>query len=224
MPTNTHVIFLRDFSKRWEEPCTVVQAFTVPDDQRPVEHGKGQLRLSHEGIFSSDDTVFAVIRNSVVDPITGAISVKLLERHTRSDGLRATCINLTLDTPSPDDVSPITINRHRVLIKGAVSTNDHFGFCDEYCDISDDGYARGLFTPDRYCSPKSCGVVKFTIDATQDRCVAVLSQFSGVEWNAIVPPLANSSRENFRVLLDGVRGKLSYVDTKDSYVAVVDIE
>ena len=66
--------------------------------------------------------------------------------------------------------------------------------------------------------------MKFTIDATQDRCVAVLSQFSGVEWQAVVPPLTNSSHENFAVLLDGVRGKLSYVNTKDSYVVVVDIE
>jgi hypothetical protein len=79
VPTNMHVIILQDLTNEWGMPCTVVQAFTIPGDQRPVEHGKGQLRLSHEGIFSSDDTVFAVIRNSVVDPITGAISMKLLE-------------------------------------------------------------------------------------------------------------------------------------------------
>ena len=58
-------------------PYIVVQAFAVPD---PVENGKSELRqISHEGVCSSSKDVISLIRNSVVDPITGAISVKLLE-------------------------------------------------------------------------------------------------------------------------------------------------
>ena len=227
MPTNTHVIILRDLTNEWRDPCILVQAFTIPDHQRPVENGKGELRLSHEGIFSSDKTVIAVIRNSVVDPITGAISVKLLEQHLGDRDFQATaCIDLTLDKPSPDDVSPITIGRQPVLIKGDAPTHDYIGFCHEYYDISDDGYARGLFMLHRHCSStESFGVVKFTIDATQDPCVAVLSQFSGTEWDAVFP-VEYFSLENASAL-DGVRGRLSYVNNQDSddqAIIVVDIE
>ena len=230
VPTSTHVILLQDFAKDSSmEPCIVVQAFTVPDDQRPVENGKGHFRLSHEGIFSSDETVFEIIRNSVVDPNTGAINVRLLARRIQSHGFRATCIDLTLDKPSLNNVSPITIDRHSVLIKGDVPTHDFLAFCNEYYDTSDDGYARGLFTQDHRCTPtKSSGVVKFMIDATQDHCMAVLSQFSSVEWDTtVVPPEPGSSPQDGSVLWDGVRGRLSYVDNKNSdgqAIVVVDIE
>jgi hypothetical protein len=241
VPTKTHVILLRDLTEDWLDHCIVVQAFTVPDDQRPAENGKGVLRLSHEGIFSSDNTVFALIRNSVVDPITGAINLKLLERHWNSHDFQPICIDLTLDKPSPDDVSPITIDRHYVCIKGDVPTRDCLGFCQEYYDISDGGYARGLFTRDHSCiATEGCGVVKFTIDATQDRCVAVLSQFSGTDRDSIMFPIIEECRaskrrvlngefspfKNARVLLDGVRGRFTYVD-KDSdgqAIVVVGIE
>jgi len=215
------------------EPCILVQAFTVPDDQRPVENGKGELRLSHEGIFSSDKSLFGVIRNSTVDPITGAINIRLLERHTLSHGFRATCIDLTLDKPSPGVVSPITIDQHCVLVKGEVPTHEYLACCHEDYDISDDGYARGLFARSRHCShgpsdeSANFGIVKFTIDATQDRCVAVVSQFSGVEWDSIGLPFKNSSPENDIVSFDGVRGRLSYVINKDAdgqAIVVVDIE
>ena len=73
----------------------------------PVENGKGELRLTHEGIFSSDEMVFAVIRNSVVDPITGAISVKLLGRRSGCRVFQAIrCIDLTLDKPQCHQLPP----------------------------------------------------------------------------------------------------------------------
>ena len=208
------------------EHCIVVQAFTVPDDQHSVKDGKGTLYLSHEGVFSSDKNVVAVIRNSVVDPITGAISVKLLERHPERKfyfQLEATdCIDLTLEKSSTDDVSPITIGRHPLLIKGEEPYFDRLGFCYEHLDISDDGYARGVFT---YCalSSKNCGLMKVTIDATQDRCVVVLSPY--VERDAILFPLLQFSCD--RMLVDGVRGRMSYVQitSADSgVIVVVDIE
>ena len=69
--------------------------------------------------------------------------------------------------------------------------------------------------------------MKFTIDATQDRCVAVLSQFSGVEWDTIGLPYKNFPPENDSVLLDGVRERLCYVTNKDAddqAIVVVNIE
>ena len=68
--------------------------------------------------------------------------------------------------------------------------------------------------------------MKFTIDATQDRCVAVLSQFSSAEWDAIVFPMYSSPAEAGMVL-DSVTGRLSYVENKnldDQAIVVVDIE
>ena len=227
--TNTHVILLHAFSAQWAGPCIVVQAFAVPDDQRPVENGKAHLRLSHEGIFSSDADDFPVIRNSVVDPTTGAISVKLLERHSECHDFPATCIALTLAKPSPTNVSPITIDRHRILIKGEVPTHDYIRSCHQWYDFdtSDDGYTRGWFTRSHRCSLiESFDVAIFTIDATQDRCVAILSQFSSAEWDAIVFPMYSSPVE-VGMVLDSVTGRLSYVENKnldDQAIVVVDIE
>jgi len=136
------------------------------------------------------------------------------------------CIELTLDKPSPDDVSPITIDRHWVHIQGDLPTHDDFGFCHEYYDISDDGYARGLFLVEH----SSCCVAKFTIDATQDRCVAVLSQFSESAWDDIMSPINAFSPDHVSLLLDGVRGRLfCCVNSDDSdgpaqSIVVVDIE
>ena len=210
----------------------LVQAFVVPDDQRHVENGKGELRLSHEGMFSSDKDSFVVVRNSVVDPITGAISVRILERYINSDVFPPTCIDLTLHKPSPNDVSPITIDRHCVLIKGDVPTLNRdepviHGICHDFYDFdtSDGGHTRGWFQRTHRCSPTgSLDAVKFTIDATQDRCVAVLSKFSSAEWDTIAFPILHEKAD---VVLDAVRGKLSYVDKKnsdDQVIVVVDLE
>jgi len=226
--TKTHVILLQLFYKGPEDHI-LVQAFTVLDDQRHVENGKGELRLSHEGIFSSDADSFIVIRNSVVDPITGDIGVKILERHTGCRVFPPTCLGLTLHKPSPDDVLPITFDRHPVLIKRD-ATHDDPGILGNWhgfdgFDTSDDGYARGWFKYTHRRSKTEClNAAKFTIDATQDRCVAVLSQFSSAEWDAIMYPILHG-KDN--VVLDSVRGRLSYVDNKDSggqAIVVLDLE
>jgi hypothetical protein len=44
VPTNTHIILFRKFPKRWADPCLLVQAFTIPDNQCPVEKEKGHQR------------------------------------------------------------------------------------------------------------------------------------------------------------------------------------
>lgn len=196
----------------------MVQAFAVPDHERPVENGMGVLRLSHEGVFSSRRMVFAIIRNSIVDQATGAINVKLLERDWKYDGFRSACINLTLQSSS-DDVSPILIDRQHIVVEGNILYDRDLEFCNIYYDIADDGYARGLFTRCRSASSNSrYGVMKFSIDATQNRCVAVVSGFSRArEWDKIVSPIDHlSDAGNDNILLDCVRGRLSYID-KDNH-------
>ncbi|KAF8554061.1 hypothetical protein OG21DRAFT_1497302 [Imleria badia] len=145
--------------------------------------------------------------------------MKLLEQHWKYDGFYSTCITLTLDRPgSLDDVLPIFINRHRIFVRGNVPLDDDLDFDDAYYDISDDGYARGLFTRDRRMDHAAFGVMKFTIDATQDRSVAVLSGFSREgEWDAIV---AHSDPDEYK-RLDGIRGRLSYIG-KDEHGGAVE--
>ena len=59
-------------------------------------------------------------------------------------------------------------------------------------------------------------MAKFTIDATQERCVAVISQFSVcAKWDEIMFLIKTFSPEHANVLLDGVRGRLSrYVNNE----------
>jgi hypothetical protein len=80
MLTDTHVISFRECrdarSQKWNS--VVVQAFTVPDD--PVENGLGVLHLTHEGKLECWAPGLDVIRNSVIDPLTGSVGVRLLER------------------------------------------------------------------------------------------------------------------------------------------------
>lgn len=229
--TNTHVIALHpppDLSTPY-----IIQAFTVPDDWHPVENGMGVLHLSHEGAFSSRRTVFAIIRNSVVDPMTGVISIKLLERHWRYDDFPSTCINLTLQ-PSSVDVSPILVDQHPIVVEGGNPHSDRLRFCSIHYDICDDGYARGSLAPSCCCgSPDSrFGVMKFSIDATQDRCVAVLGGLSCAdECHDILPSVCHTSFDD--MVVDCVRGRLSFIekdtrscnrDFKKNTLVVVGIE
>ena len=127
-------------------------------------------------------------------------------------------------------MSPITVGRHSVLIEGDAPTpNDSGKLCRDWSDIDiSDGYARGWFTQDHSCPPvERFDAVKFTIDATQDRCVAVLSKFSGLEWSTIAVPILCSSPKKAKVVLNSVRGRLSYVDDddlSDKAIVVVDIK
>ena len=208
----------------------LVQAFVVPDDQHHVENGKGELRLSHEGIFSSDKDSFVVIRNSVLDPITGDIGVKILEQYRHSHAFQPNCVDLTLHKPAQNGVSPITIDLHPVLIQGDAPTHDGprpTGICHDsyHFGVSDDGYARGWFNRTHSCSRRGTfDGAKFTIDATSDRCMAVLSRISSAEWDAIMYPTPYGK---VNVALDSARGRLSYAHNTASgrgAIVVVDLE
>ncbi|KAF8126277.1 hypothetical protein EV363DRAFT_1174348 [Boletus edulis] len=236
VPTNTHVIVFHDFCRQWpsRDIDTLVQAFVVPDDPRPAEIGKNVLRLTHEGTIANREMLFAIIQNSVADSTTGTSSIKFLERHRKYGSFVSICTHLTLEKPSPDNVLPALIKRHHILLHGNVPFNGDLTFCNAYYDITDDGYARGFFC--RCTENRSHGVVKFTIDATYDYCSADLGRFSRAgEWDDIVSPIDHfSGYANQRLLLDGVRGKLIYVDTdsqdehanfvENAAIVVVEIE
>ncbi|KAG6377958.1 hypothetical protein JVT61DRAFT_14752 [Boletus reticuloceps] len=133
VPTNTHIIVYHDYYRLFSDRDSVIQVFTLPDDQCPAENGKRVLRLTHEGIFLSRDAIFAIMRNTAVDTTTGTTTITYLERDPKHGSFRSICINLILEKPSPDNVLPARIKWHHLLLRGE----------------------RGLFTRNRNCTQNS---------------------------------------------------------------------
>jgi len=232
--TDTHVIVLHHYPSTPTSGLVVVQAFTVPDNQHPAANGNGILHLSHEGSFESQDACFDVIRNSVVDFATGSVNVRLLGRgyRWRHETLPSDmyCVDLTLHSSSVVDVLPMTIKLQSIVQKGDDPSVDARIVEDEYWDISDQGYARGLWIGN-YDEPLTCQVAKLSIDATGDRCVAVFGR--KVKVGQIGDSVEYTRRFINDVLrvgcgFDGARGKLNYSypanDLRSRNIVVVDIE
>ena len=245
MCTNTHIFCAFPYLvlPQWRNQCmTLMQAFTTPDDPPLGETQGGVLRLSHEGI-SFHQAPRIVIRNSIVDPVTGSIGIRFLDRSWDDhdgDCLHPECIDVTLHKQSPVDVSPITVRRHTVI------TRVNEPLCQEYwCrsifwDSLADGYARGLFThrcdhsyPDTaICHNKQSAIVKFTIDATQDYCVVTLCRFFfplPVEWerHRCSRGFPDNYRRCWQVYFDCIRGKAWHIRLmgKDNMLLdVLDVE
>jgi len=226
--TNTHVIVLRDYSCVWKGDPVVAQAFTVPDDQCAVENGKGVLRLSHEGIFDSRQTDHDVIRNSVADFLTGSINVRLLEKRQRwpHPAHKPCCIDLTLHKPPLQHVTPMTITRHDVIVKGSAPKKKARTY-DACRDISDEGYARGISVRkvNAIFSTDKRKLVKFAIDATGDRCVVTYGS------HTLTEPAPRSSTEMYQIpnylSLDGGRGLstcVRFTGLGDSIMMVTRVE
>ena len=184
MLTNTHIFcfFPYRWGKKWD--MMLIQAFTVPDDQPLAGDRNGILHLSHEGILFQESPC-AVIWNSIVDPITGSVSVRFLSQWNDlpSNGLHPKCVDVTLHKPSPVDVSPITVRWHAVLTsENGPPLHWDLDFHHHFFDTLGDGHARGLFTKlshypadaDTEVHPSyinRSAVVKFKINATQECCI-----------------------------------------------------
>ena len=96
MLTSTHVIALYTYGG------THVLAFTV--DESAVRSGE-ELCLSHKGISDRFYQSVTLLQNSVVDPVTGSIKMKLLDYVPD----HFACDSLTLPKQSGDDVLPISV-------------------------------------------------------------------------------------------------------------------
>ena len=107
---------------------------------------------------------------------------------------------------------PITINMYQHFKIGYGLLSPDMGrTCRLYIESSEDGHTRGF-----------CGVgfsvVKFTIDATQDKCVALIGEPSPIRDRPAGRGLP------FWMLFDGVRGRLCYMDVKGDSGVVADIK
>ncbi|KAF8123241.1 hypothetical protein EV363DRAFT_1272798 [Boletus edulis] len=106
------------------------------------------------------------------------------------DSLHFPCIDLTLPNhTSTDAVLPITIDSHDITVVNHVPL-DLKPSKERHIVFSDDGHVRGLWifgVPDD-CSWDSLAdalTMRFTIDASRDKCVAVLGQISVPLWKRL---------------------------------------
>ncbi|KAI9457373.1 hypothetical protein HD554DRAFT_1780831 [Boletus coccyginus] len=239
--TNTHIFCV--FPYLFRPHTTLIQAFTAPDDPPLGENNLGGvLRISHEGIlFHRAPCV--VIRNSIVDPITGSIGVRFLDQ---SCGyivrcLNLECIDVTLHKPSLVDVSPITFHWHTVVTRVNEPLCQDFWCKSNFWDSLADGYVRGLLThhcsrstyPNTaICHEKQSAIIKFTIDATRDCCVATLCRFLfplPVEWerHRCLREFPDNDRAQWGVYFDCIRGKARHIRVmgkNDLLLDVLDVE
>ena len=205
--TQTHIITLYydyDFNASPAKFLTLIQAFTVPTDSRPVCNGAGVLRLSHEGVIPGVFWDVTLLRNSIVDPVSGATSIRLLHQFCSFRDLHVSCIDVALHRrSSTDSILPMTIDLHDIAhlndVCGSPGANCHVG-------SSDDGHARGFWRFQvQYVTNCIRPVMRFTIDASQDRCVIVPGKIQNPQWKQI-----HDSQWTMPVwvLFDGVRGRL----------------
>ena len=168
MLTNTHVFgFFHYWHGNRRQDVTLIQAFTVPNDQLLGDNRNGVLRLSHKGIMF-DKVPSAVIRNSIVDPISGTIGVRFLSLWGSDppSGPLPRCIDMLLITVG---YHTVLTNEHRPRLRQDLDFEYHF------FDALGNRHMRGLFTkcchyaanadtdPHHYSQSV---VIKFTFDAT----------------------------------------------------------
>ncbi|KAF8135096.1 hypothetical protein EV363DRAFT_1322475 [Boletus edulis] len=193
--TKTHVISVWMYTSGPSSNATVlIQAFVVPDSAIP--HDVGELRLTHEVILYTYLRSSGLLRNSIVDPVTGSVNIRLL--HVTANGPAAEqshmmCLDLALPKPvSNTDVLPISIHSQHLFESS----------CEfEHHTVSDDGYARGLLFTEEL--PPYLGfrnVRKFTIDASREECAIAISD----------PCPLDLPIESQDIRFDGIRGRIHY--------------
>ena len=97
--------------------------------------------------------------------------------------IHPTCVDVTLYTSSPVYVSPIIVRSHAVLTSENEPLHQGLGFSSyRLCDSLGDGCLFWKTYRDPSGEEESQdAIVKFTIDATRDCCVATLTAPSGME-------------------------------------------
>ena len=214
--TNTHVIALYRYLYSHMIPTTLIQVFTLPLDGSPTKNGKGVLRLTYEGVSDHLFRYPAILRDCIVDSITGATKVKLLETLDFNQCLNVTWGDLTLPEPAGNDVLPMTLVINEKIRKDEKLEYDR----SPLIDCSNDGYVMGIC---RKYGPKTCPFMKFTIDATQEECTLSIGEFLPPEWEHIEdPPYSSWTPISF-----DASGWLWFVKSRDDQqaaVIVVDIQ
>ncbi|KAF8141944.1 hypothetical protein EV363DRAFT_1091055, partial [Boletus edulis] len=158
--TMTHIILCH--SRR------VIEAYVIPDDKETNE-----LRLTHETITDMPSPVWwFLLRNPVVDPITGSTHLRfLLLSPYNFDQFRFVCADITLPANSTENVLPLLLDAHAVTM-GPMPYS--YIVRTELIQSSADGFARGLQVGPIAQLSDNFYIRTFSIDATGERCMAVV--------------------------------------------------
>jgi len=221
--TDTYVVSFTCFYDPPEpEHATVIQMFILPPDGSSLRNGQRVLCLTHEGVMEDFPPAHAEFFKPLVDPVTRAIHLRLLDYTNRARDVQITRIDLTLPEPRPDDVSPMTVGvRHYRLPKEGEPTSRH-ETCFRCVDVSEEGHVRGFYWGRQSEAYETERVMKFTIDTRQDEWVIDCGKLSPPEWSHL-----RDTELYGGIMFDGMRGKICFFDPmycNNENVVVVDIE
>ncbi|KAF8554425.1 hypothetical protein OG21DRAFT_1095400 [Imleria badia] len=197
--TRSHVVAVHVYG--WSSDMHVLfRAFVVPDLAALLDrNGVGELRLTHEVAIPTALPSFTLLRNSIIDPVTGSVNIRFLQVtpniQNYGDHKDMWCLDLTLPKPvSATDVLPISIRSQHLFESRWTSVR---------CTASDDGYVRGLLLTHQGPPPYDyIADRKFSIDASGEECTAAISDSSQCP--------VNLPRSQHIVTFDGRRGQIHY--------------
>ncbi|KAG6374750.1 hypothetical protein JVT61DRAFT_4126 [Boletus reticuloceps] len=202
----THIILCRGFR--------IIEAYVIPDDKETHE-----LRLTHETTITDMQSPvrWLLLRNPVVDPITGSTHLRFLLYSSCGYNFQLVCADITLPANSTENVLPLLLDAHAVTMR---PMSYSYIVRTELIQSSADGFARGLDLETRI--PDKFYISTFGIDATGERCMVDVGHMSSI---SVAADMGYWQRASF----DGTSGRLCFtVPTADSpgnYTAMVlDVE
>jgi len=222
--TNTYIICLNHYRPSGSNHHTVVQVFTLPPDGSSVKNGNRVLCLTHEGVVKVFHPSNVEVLNPLVDPVTGATRLSLLD-YTASPGkFQVTRVDLTLPEPRANGVSPMVVEMQHYKFPNEGQPTSGYETCSQYVDVSEEGEVRGFYRgilPRRPSEEyENDHIMKFTIDTRQDEWVVDCGELVPAEWSHL-----GVTRLNENIMFDGMRGKICFGDPEyDRSMFVVDIE
>ncbi|KAG9310781.1 hypothetical protein JVU11DRAFT_8630 [Chiua virens] len=205
--TSTYILVVSHRPLDLHNPSTLIQVFAPPADPQPGSNGACTLRLTHEGTRPNCFANLALIRNSIINPVTESTSLRFLRLISQRNCVHFSSVDFTLPKPHSSDVLPISVDVNDVFtVVGGMY--DPFMFPYGYhIEASDDGHARGFCrSPAGDQSSNTPCLTKFTVDAIGDRCVAVVGQGLTPRWiHKDHPPCFSM------LAFDGVFGRFCYI-------------
>lgn len=171
---------------------TFIQAFVTPDSSTVRDRdGIGELRLTRQAAVSINLLPTTLVRNSIIDPVTGSVNIRLLESVGATHLL---CHDLTLPKPcTTTDVLPLHIHT-QLLFESSWRELQYAA--------SDDGHVRGLLlSSGEHSYPhRTPDVRKFSIDASGEEIIVTFSDLSPLDC-----PSAG-------LVFDGIRGRVHWLE------------
>ena len=187
----------------------LIQAFTV--NESSVTDGLGFLHLSHEGVSSNRYRSVILLRNSIFDPVTGSIQLKLLDDSLEHHHF--ICDDLTLPKSSGDDTLPITVVVDEKFTNVEIPPQVKIERCINV-GYSDSGNLRGFFRTLRQGQPQVSLIMKFAIDVTQDESTLSFGEL-------LLPNLDHIEDRNIgRIHLDVKEDGYALLLVIDSYIQI----